>query len=239
MFANILLVITILADPQGYTPYGYGMDTPVRVRNTVSYGRGWQFLRSRGAGSNMTGACDPPQHVGACSCSVPTAAVPNDVAANEEGPMPRCVASPLCSGAPGQETALPPRTAIVLVLDVNASNLRFFFGPLVLKAYGSQVALLVRLVQSLRAVGTSLPIHLLASGFRVPEVEERFASMGVRVLPADAAPPLSVPDWASKWARASFAKIRVLALEKLFDRVIVRGSGIQPSQHTNADPSYT
>lgn len=27
---------------QGYTPYFYKMDVPVRVRNTISYGRAWQ-----------------------------------------------------------------------------------------------------------------------------------------------------------------------------------------------------
>ena len=37
---------------QGYTPYFYKMDVPVRVRNSISYGRAWQLLRSRGAGSN-------------------------------------------------------------------------------------------------------------------------------------------------------------------------------------------
>ena len=36
---------------QGYTPYFYKMDEPVRVRRTISYGRGWQLLRSRGAGN--------------------------------------------------------------------------------------------------------------------------------------------------------------------------------------------
>ena len=40
---------------QGYTPFFYKMDEPVRVRRTISYGRGWQLLRSRGAGSNATG----------------------------------------------------------------------------------------------------------------------------------------------------------------------------------------
>ena len=35
-------------DRRGFTPYGYGMDAPVLVRETTSYGRGWQLLRSRG-----------------------------------------------------------------------------------------------------------------------------------------------------------------------------------------------
>ena len=54
---------------QGHTPYFYNMDVPVRVRNTISYGRGWQLLRSRGAGNNDTGACDPPMRASTCSCA--------------------------------------------------------------------------------------------------------------------------------------------------------------------------
>ena len=40
---------------QGYSPYFYKMDEPVRVRRTISYGRGWQLLRSRGAGNEDDG----------------------------------------------------------------------------------------------------------------------------------------------------------------------------------------
>ena len=54
---------------QGYTPYFYKMDVPVRVRQSISYGRAWQLLRSRGAGSNYTGPCDPPQRASSCNCS--------------------------------------------------------------------------------------------------------------------------------------------------------------------------
>ena len=52
---------------QGYTPYFYKMDVPVRVKNTISYGRAWQLLRSRGAGSNATGPCDPFQLASSCN----------------------------------------------------------------------------------------------------------------------------------------------------------------------------
>ena len=102
----------------------------------------------------------------------------------------------------------------MLVLDGNASNLRFFYGKDVAKAYGSQVGLLLRLLVSLRASGTSLPVHVLVSGYRVPAVEARLATLGVTILEPDAAPPVRVPAWGSKWARSSFAKLRVLALTR-------------------------
>ena len=38
----VLAAGLVIADKQGHTPYGYGVDIPVLVRSTVSYGRGWQ-----------------------------------------------------------------------------------------------------------------------------------------------------------------------------------------------------
>ena len=108
---------------QGYTPYGYGMDTPVRVAVTTSYGRGWQMLRSRGAGSNQTGPCDPPQQASSCSCSASSGTSgPMD----GEDALPRCLPSTACGGAFDQtarETA--GRATILVALDMNRSNLRF------------------------------------------------------------------------------------------------------------------
>ena len=66
MYVTVMMRLAALAytpddGTQGYTPYFYKMDVPVRVTNSISYGRAWQMLRSRGAGSNATGPCDPPQ----------------------------------------------------------------------------------------------------------------------------------------------------------------------------------
>ncbi|KAL1503926.1 hypothetical protein AB1Y20_012387 [Prymnesium parvum] len=198
------------SDTQGYSPYGYGMDTPVRVRNTVSYGRGWMLLRSRGVGSNATGPCDPPQLASSCDCSSLWRASPADE------PMPRCIASAACA------PPLPPpppaaSAAIVFALSANASSLRFYFGGKAAAAYAAQLQLLLRALASLRAVRTALPVCLLASGERPPHAEARLAALGVRLI---AAPPLAPPPWASPWARASFAKLRALALTQ-FERVIL------------------
>ena len=225
MAASLLLLCIVVpgalggegaGDRQGHTPYGYGMDVPVKVRSTVSYGRGWQLLRSRGAYTNQTGQCDPTLLANSCDCSSPPPdQLVSDVAAD---PMPRCVASSLCGmdGAPKafDGKPVPPKSAIVLVLDANKTSLRFFYGNLVHKAYASQLGLLVKTYQGLKAVGTMLPIFVLTSGLRVPSVEQRLASLGMTVIGAEDAPPVIRPKWGSKWALGSFAKLRVLALTR-------------------------
>jgi len=208
------------SDRQGYTPYGYGMDVPVLVRSTVSYGRGWQLLRSRGAGANATGPCDPLQSPTSCNCSMPWRDAPP--AADDGATMPRCVASRICKRGGGEAerraSSAADSVAILFVLDGNRSTLRFYFGGKVASAYASQLKLLVRAVLSLQAVQTTLPIRVLVSGERFAQAESRLAALGVGVL-ADA-PPVSVPTWASKWAMASFAKVRALALTQ-FERLVV------------------
>ena len=82
----LLLGLAARADKMGFTPYGYGVDKPVVVRSTVSYGRGWQMLRSRGEGSAATGPCDPPQDPSDCNCSSANPPTPAD------SEMPACLA---------------------------------------------------------------------------------------------------------------------------------------------------
>ena len=134
--------------------------------------------------------------------------------------MPACKPSAACE-AHEVATGMPARHASILfALHADASHLRFFYGRNVQKAYASQLGLLLRAVRSLRVVNTSLPIHVLVSGHRSPAAEARLSQLGVTVLGPDAAPEVTVPTWASKWARASFAKLRALALER-FDTVIL------------------
>ena len=205
------------ADKQGYTPYGYGMDTPVLVRSSVSYGRGWQLLRSRGEKSNATGVCDPPQRVSSCNCSSSPAA-PDD----SESPMPTCVPTSLCEARPGstaQQMVPSSKAVIVFVIDANRSRLRFFYGSNAPKLYHSQLSLAVRSMVSLRASGTTLPIALLSSGLRSAAAERWLTdALGVRII--DQAPPVETPAWGSKWAKGSFAKLRALALTE-FERVVL------------------
>ena len=213
----LAFIAYVSADKQGYTPYGYGMDTPVLVRSSVSYGRGWQLLRSRGEKSNASGVCDPPQRVSSCNCSSSPAA-PDD----SESPMPTCVPTSLCEAQPGstpQQMVPSSKAVIVFVIDANRSRLRFFYGSNAPKLYHSQLGLAVRSMVSLRASGTTLPIALLASGLRSAAAERWLTdALGVRII--DQAPPVETPAWGSKWAKGSFAKLRVLALTE-FERVVL------------------
>lgn len=203
---------------QGHTPYFYKMDEPVRVRRTTSYGRGWQLLRSRGAGNEELGPCDPPQTAGSCGCSDVT------TASSTDDDMPSCVRSAACGGGGGGGGATAPAAgvAIVLVLDMTRDDLRFPFGGNVRKAYEFQLRYVVRLLLSLRRVGNSLPVRLLASGERNLGAERQLAaSFGATALPAGGrVPQHRAPAWASKWALSSFAKLRVLALTQ-FSAVVL------------------
>ena len=213
----LLLLGLARTDKMGFTPYGYGVDKPVVVRSTVSYGRGWQMLRSRGEGSTATGACDPPQDPSDCNCSSVTTPPPAD------SEMPACLATSLChERQPSQAGAASPvRATFLLVLDANASTQRFYFGKRdVFKAYSAQIPLVTRLLISLRAVRTALPVRILATGVRFPAVERKLTELGATVLPDGAARAARVPDWASPWARGSFAKLAALSVRG-FDKVIL------------------
>ena len=220
----------------GYTPYYYKMDVPVRVRNSISYGRAWQLLRSRGAESNATGNCDPPQLATSCNCST-TTSWPTNIGVRDRDDidrMPRCLPSSLCGQGPrstesGTTTTTPTvasSAAILLIMDMQKENLRFPIGncdKCLRNGYRKMVREVVRCLISLRAVSTALPVHLLVSGFRHAPVEDLLEKLyGVRVLDAAklATPPVVVPAWASKWARGSFAKLRALTLTQ-FEQVIV------------------
>ena len=214
----------------GYTPYFYKMDVPVRVRNSISYGRAWQLLRSRGAGSNITGPCDPPQLASSCNCSTGQAQPPNVGIADDHdtAAMPHCLPSSLCQTddpppQPDATRAPAGKVAILLFMDMQRQNMRFPIGTCVAclrRGYGKAVRELIRVLLSLAAVGTRLPVHVLASGERYPEVEAKLASrFGVSFIDT-AVPPATVPGWGSKWARGSFAKLRALALTQ-YTKLIV------------------
>ena len=116
---------------QGYTPYFYKMDVPVRVKNTISYGRAWQLLRSRGAGSNATGPCDPFQLASSCNAST-THAVPENVGVvdrDDIDAMPHADRTVLCDAtAPPPLSTPPPRSAILLVMHPEQRYMRFPIG---------------------------------------------------------------------------------------------------------------
>lgn len=112
---------------------------------------------------------------------------------------------------------------ILLVLEHNATKVRYWYRSDPFRSYLNQMRLVMRLLLSLRRVGTRLPVHLLASGERFRDFELRLAAeTGVRVLDGDSAGRhrMRVPHWASPFHRASFAKLSVLSLTQ-FTTVVV------------------
>ncbi len=195
-----------------------GMDIPVRGDlHPVSYGRGWQLLRSRGLASHPGVPCDPPQLGSTCHCSERLR--PWHLPADEP-PLPHCVPTAACgSGFDGSMagSVAPPHTSasIVLVLDLNASRVRFYYKNRPAHAYVASTRLAARLLLSLRAVRTKLPIRLLVSGFRDAAIEARLAALGAEIVPNEGgrrafAALGALPSWASPWAAGSFAALSAL-----------------------------
>ena len=230
----------------GYTPYFYQMDVPVLVTNTISYGRAWQLLRSRGSGSKATGPCDPPQLASSCNCSAAAGSWPPNVGVRDDhdvAAMPRCVPSAHCDAKDEASPLAPPqRVAILLVLDMQRHNMRFPFGycdACLRRAYGNYVRLTVRFLISLRRTNSSLPVHVLASGERSAGAEAKLAELfGVKFLAAPA-PSVPVPEWASKWARGSFARLRALWLTQYTRLLLVDTDAVvlRPIDHLARVPA--
>jgi hypothetical protein len=138
--------------------------------------------------------------------------------------MPSCTPSALCgTDTPPRRIQDGRRVAILLFIDMQRENLRFPIGtcvPCLRRGYGKAVRELLRVLLSLRAVHTTLPVHILASGERYLEVESQLAALFNVSFVAGSVPPVHVPSWASKWAKGSFAKLRALALTQ-YDSLVV------------------
>jgi hypothetical protein len=165
--------------------------------------------------------CQPPTPANACVC--PDAPPPTRARRlGIDRALPDCTPSPAC----GREgPSLPFRTHdgaayVVLFHHENAAGaVRYWFRRDPFKSYATNMHMLTRLVVSLRAVRSRLPLHLFASGYRHAGYEARLQALGVHVhgSPRGA---LRRPVWADRHHFGSFAKLRVLALTD-FKRVVL------------------
>ena len=89
-----------------------------------------------------------------------------------------------------------------------------------LREYLRDMMLMLRLVLSLRRVGTTLPIHLYMAGQRYAKYESPFRELGVQVSGAQY---IARPRWGHPWHGGSFAKLFALALAN-FSKVLVLDS---------------
>ena len=137
--------------------------------------------------------------------------------------VPRCVAPPGLCGRPACNFAVscgvrPGKSStFLLVHGFDPTRVRPAFRRNPSGAASTNLFLFVRVVLSLRAVGSSLPITLLAAGAHVEEFRRAAADLDVRVVVRDYVDP---PRWAYHWHLSSFNKLLALGLTE-YDRVIV------------------
>ena len=137
--------------------------------------------------------------------------------------VPRCVAPPGLCGRPACNFAVscgvrPGKSStFLLVHGFDPTRVRPAFRRNPSGAASTNLFLFVRVVLSLRAVGSSLPITLLAAGANVEEFRRAAADLDVRVVVRDYVDP---PRWAYHWHLSSFNKLLALGLTE-YDRVIV------------------
>eukprot|EP00316_Scyphosphaera_apsteinii_P016445 CAMPEP_0119300642 /NCGR_PEP_ID=MMETSP1333-20130426/2562_1 /TAXON_ID=418940 /ORGANISM="Scyphosphaera apsteinii, Strain RCC1455" /LENGTH=374 /DNA_ID=CAMNT_0007302485 /DNA_START=27 /DNA_END=1151 /DNA_ORIENTATION=+ len=149
--------------------------------------------------------CQPPKLATTCICNHTN--------------LPRCVPTKQCGR---NKPVFKPRiagTIFAIIFDHNSSRVRYWFRKDPLKSYLNGMRLITRLVVSLNAVGTQIPIHFFPSGYRHPAYEGQLTSLGVNVSSLMEQPVL-VPSWANQHHRGSFSKLRVLALTQ-HERVIL------------------
>ena len=181
---------------------------------------------------------DIPVPPSSCRC-VEAGGALHSVAHGHRWRLPKCSAVRECRGSESLAQPPPPKSAaIVIIYSFNRSRVRYTYHHTLgdnassilesLRAYSGQqtplaaylrdMILTVRLVLSLRAVGTVLPVKLLAGGERHARFERVLTGLGVEMLDWEA-PPLPLPTWANGWHAASFAKLAALWLR--FDKVLV------------------
>lgn len=134
--------------------------------------------------------------------------------------LPRCRAGPACGNcaSPQPSRARQARNAAVaLFYGYVPAHVRVHNRQTPLKQYLGDMMLLLRLVLSLRRVGTSLPVHLYLSGDRHAKYERLFEEQGVQLSDA---PYVNPAHWANPWHAGTFAKLHALSLAA-FDKVLV------------------
>lgn len=190
---------------------------------------------------SLTKTCTPPTLAHTCNC-------PSDADARART-LPFCTPSILCTPThhtlsppppPPPATEHTPRaphhsasastddaassstdgaTAYVVVLDFNPTRVRYFYRFDPFESYAVSMHLIARLVVSLRASKSRLPIHLVASGERHEGYERRLAELGVRIVGTDFG--LTIPRRISNpFHIGSFSKLRALSLTQ-FRKIIV------------------
>lgn len=156
--------------------------------------------------------------------------------------LPQCHAGAAChncdgTGRPSAARQQPaaPTAAIVLFYGFDDEHLRRT-NSRPLSQYLKDMMLMLRLVLSLRRVGTALPVRLYMAGQRFAKYEVPFRRLHVHVV---GAPYIRPAPWANPWHAGTFAKLHALALVD-FRKVLVLDLDcvvLRPIDHMVAFPT--
>ena len=146
------------------------------------------------------------------------------------------MAFPYCRPSVACDSQLRPKppshATIAIAFHHHNSSVRSWFKGQPFNSYLYNVRHIVRLLLSLRGVGTTLPVSVLLSGERHAPFEALFASLGALLVDADAFATRK-PPWASEYHINSFTKLRALSLTE-YRRVIVLDTDMVVLQNIDA-----
>lgn len=182
----------------------------------------------RSEGGRVTGASEAvmsPEASLQCSARLPSSCICFEHGhlrtQHQLAELPSCVATAACSepqqDGPAFRERRDLRTAIGIFFGFNRKRVRYVLGPQPFASYLKDITLAMRLVLSLRRVGTQLPIQLHVSGERHARYEAKFVELGVEVVPAR---EFKLPRWTNPWHSGSFSKLGALMAAGM-ERLIV------------------
>jgi hypothetical protein len=165
----------------------------------------------------------PNQTSQSCECAYNRTARPSHESRQS---LPTCLPTTYCK-ASGIRSKPSDTTrgaeSYVIVYGFNRSLVRYWYKADPFRSYLNAMRLIVRLLLSLQAAASVLPVHLLLSGERHEGFEQALVQQfsQLRLTIADATRHrIRVPRWASAFHWGSFAKLSVLSLTQ-FRRIVV------------------
>ena len=122
----------------------------------------------------------PRQHSASCECAE------SNLNSLTTSGLPRCEPTALCDSSHARRApalSVPDGATFLVAYGFNRSHVRYWYRADPFRSYLNAMRLLSRLLLSLRAVGSTLPVHALLSGERHAGFEaalrERLALVGL------------------------------------------------------------
>jgi hypothetical protein len=160
--------------------------------------------------------CQPALAADTCECSA------RGFRPTPRGIFPKCRPSAVCGGT--QRAFISDNAAaagegnsatVLIVFDHTPGLVKTWYRINPWKSYVNSMRMIIRLVLSLRRVGTTLPITLWATGERHATFEARLVQLGVHIFTAfGPAYAIQRPAWINPHHYGSLQHLKVLALTR-------------------------